>query len=65
MAKKTVKKAIKKVAKKVTPPVEVVTEKGFGPVVEVPSHEARITNLEQRIDRIVAAIDKSRSVRNL
>ena len=51
MAKKT---AVKKVVKK--------PEITSGPV---PSFETRITNLENRIDRIVTAIGQSKSVKGM
>ena len=52
MAKKTVKKAIKKVAEK----VEIRTEDERSLLI-------RVAKLEQRIDRIVAAISKGKLIK--
>ena len=59
MAKKTV---VKKVAKKTIVKKSTV---GITGLTEVPSLETRINLIEQRIDRLVNAIDKSKSVRGL
>lgn len=56
MAKKTVKKAVKKAVKLATPDTGIV---------EVDCVETRVTKLEQRLDRIVAAISKAKSVKGL
>lgn len=66
MAKKTVKKT-KKVAVKVTEELSIPStqQSGIITITEVPSFETRITTLEDRLDRIVTAIDKSKSVRGL
>jgi len=64
MAKKTIKKTEPKLVK-----LEVVKEipkkVSVMHVTETPSDATRISNLEARLDRIVAAISKAKSVKGM